>query len=251
MKRRRKTIIAGTLVKIVEYTPPMPRDAQQIRSARHRTTTAAQKALNHRTAQGKLESKLATNFSSRDYFITLTYRPGAEPANRREAADHRARFIRKLRSARSRRGQPLRWILALENKHGDGRYHFHAVINATSGGIDREEIISLWEYGEAHIEQLFNAAHNVGEDFNTWLQLAKYMTKERPDDGPDTTPNGAQLFSCSRNLKKPIILTEWIDEHDQVKIPPGAVAVERTETSTEFSTFNYYRYMTSPLKPAH
>lgn len=251
MKRRRKTIIAGNLVKIVEYTPPMPRDSQLIRSARHKTTTEAQKALNHRTAQGKLETKLAANFSSQDYFITLSYRPGEEPANRREAAKHRAIFTRRLRSARNRRGQQLRWILALENKHGEGRYHYHAVINSTGTEIDREEIISLWEYGEAHIEQLFNGQHDKGEDFNTWMQLARYMTKERPEDGPDTTPNGAQLFSCSRNLKRPIVLTEWIEAGQRVEIPPGAVAVEKTEASTEFCTFNYYKYLTEPIKAAH
>lgn len=250
MKRKRKTVIAGPLVKIVEYTPPLPRDNQITRNARHKATTEARKALNHRTAQGKLEAKLATNFSSRDYFITFTYRPGAEPATRKEAAKHKRRFIRRLRDARSHRGQPLRWIMALENKHGAGRYHFHAVINAAGGDIDREEIISLWEYGEAHIEQLFNPAHDSGEDFNTWLQVARYMTKERPEGGPDTTPNGAQLYSCSRNLRQPIIITEWIEAGERVQIPAGAVAIERTESDTEFSTFNYYKYMTAPIKPA-
>lgn len=251
MKRKRKTVIAGPLVKIVEYTPPLPRDDQQTRRARHKTTTEARKALNYRNAQGRLEAKLATNFSSRDYFITFTYRPGAEPATRKEAARHKARFIRRLRDARSNRGQPLLWIMALENKHGDGRYHFHAIINATGGEIDREEIISLWEYGEAHIEQLFNPAHDSGEDFNTWLQVARYMTKERPEDGPDTTPNGAQLYNCSRNLKKPIVITEWIEAGDHVQIPAGAIGAEHTETGTDFWTFNYYRYMTAPIKPAH
>ena len=251
MKRKRKTVIAGNLVKIVEYTPPMPRDNQQTRSARHRATTEARKALNHRTAQGRLEAKLAANFSSRDYFITFTYRPGAEPATRKEALKNKVRFINRLRTARSCRGQPLRWIMALESKHGAGRYHFHAVINAIGGKADTEEIISLWDYGAAHIERLFNPAHDSGEDFNTWLQVARYMTKERPEAGPDTTPNGAQLYSCSRNLKKPIVITEWIEPGERVTIPAGAVAIERTETETEFSTFNYYKYMTSPIKPAN
>ena len=250
MKRRRKTVIAGNLVKIVEYIPPMPRDNQQTRSARQHTTTEARKALNHRTAQGRLEEKLATNFSTRDYFITYTYRPGAEPASRKEAKRHRAHYIRLLREARSRRGQPLRWIMAIENKHGEGRYHFHAVINAAGGKEDREELLSLWEYGEAHIERLFNPAHDSGTDFNTWLQVARYMTKERPEDGPDVTPNGAQLYSCSRNLKKPIVISEWIEAGENVQIPAAAAGVECIRKSNEFSTFNYYKYMTEPLTGA-
>lgn len=248
MKKRRKTIIAGPLIKIVEYTPPMPHDNHMTRSARKKTTSAAQQALNHRTAQGRLEEKLATNFSSRDYFVTLTYRPDEEPATRRKANQDKAKFIRKMREVRNRRGQPFLWIMALENKHGDGRYHFHAVINAAGGEIDREEIVSLWSHGGVHIEQLFNSPHDAGEDFNTWIQLARYMTKERPEDGPDTTPNGAQLYSCSRNLKRPIVITEWISSDDLVEIPPEAVGVEKTEATNEFSTFRYYKFLTRPIK---
>ena len=250
MKRRRKTVIAGPLVKVVEYTPQMPRDKGLTRSARRKATDEAHKALNHRTAQGRLEEKLAANFSSRDFFATFTYRPGEEPATRKEAKEQRAQYIRRLREARKRRGQPLQWIFALENKHGAGRYHFHAVMNSTGGEADREEIISLWEHGNVHIERLFNEAHDSGEDFNTWLQVARYMTKERPEDGPDTTPNGAQIYSCSRNLRRPIVITEWIDSRERVQIPQGAVSIERSEIETEFSTFNYYRYMKEPLKPA-
>ena len=251
MKRRRKTIIAGNLVKIVESTPPMPRDDLPTRRGRQRETGAMQKALNHRTAQGRLEEKLAANYNCRDYFITFTYRKGAEPANRKEAKKHRAQFIRQLREARSRRGQPLKWIMALENKHGAGRYHFHAAINATGlEAADREEILSLWQHGDAHIERLFNPAYDSGAEFNTWLQIARYMTKERPEDGPDTTPNGAQLYSCSRNLLRPIVITEWIEAGERVTIPAEAVGVERKESETEFGIFNYYKYMTAPIKSA-
>ena len=164
--------------------------------------------------------------------------------------EQRTKYIRQLREARKRRGQTLKWIVALENKHGDGRYHFHAVINSTGGEEDIEEIISLWGRGTVHIARLFDEAHDNGEDFNTWLQVARYMTKERPEDGPDTTPNGAQLYSCSRNLRRPIVITEWVESRERVQIPRGAVGVEHSEIETEFSAFSYYRYMKEPLKPA-
>lgn len=247
MKRRRKTILAGDLVKIVEYTPQLPRDGQQVRQAKQRATTAAQKALNHRTAQGKLEEKLATNFTNSDYFVTFTYRPGSEPANRKEAIRQRAQFLRRLRDIRKRRRQNLRWIFALENKHGESRYHFHAVINSTGSAADLAEIASLWDHGAVHIRHLFDVEHDNGADFNSWQQVAKYMTKERPEIGKDPTPNGAQIYSCSRNLRKPLVITEWVDGADRVQIPLGAVGVERSEIETEFSTFNYYRYLKKPL----
>lgn len=252
MKRRRTTVIAGPLVKIVEYIPPMPRDKGTTRSARHKATDQAHKALNRRRAQGRLEEKLAANFGSWDYFATFTYRPGEEPKTRKAAIADKRQYVRRLRESRKRRGQPLCWIVAIENKHGEGRYHLHAVINGTGGEDkeDREEIESLWTHGSAHIERLFNAGHDNGEDLNTWLDIARYMTKERPEDGKDVSPVGAQLYSCSRNLRRPVVISEWVDSRERVQIPPGAVGIEHTESETEISTFNYYRYMTEPLKPA-
>ena len=247
MKRKRKTVIAGALVKVVEYTPQLPRDTGSIRSARRKATAAAQKALNHKTAQGRLEEKLAANFSNRDYFAVLTYRPGEEPATRKEAKKQRAEFIRKLRTVRRRRGQTLRWIIAIENKHGDSRYHCHAVISSTGRNSDKEEIASLWEHGNVFIKRLFDEDHDCGEDFNSWLQIARYMTKERPEDGPDTTPNGAQLYSCSRNLSSPKTETGWIENSAPLDAPPGAIVLEQEEVVNEFGRFKYIKYLTAPL----
>ena len=250
MKLRRKTIIAGSLVKIVEYTPTFPHDNSRSRSIKQRTTRAAQKALNFRTAQGRLESKLAANFSSNDYFVTFTFREDAVPHSRKEANRCKDKYIRRLRKAYGRRGSPLRWIFAVENQHGEGRYHFHAVINSTGSREDAEEIISLWDYGEVHLERLFNRDHDSGDEFNTWLQVAVYMTKERPEYGKDTTPVGAQIYSCSRNLIPPVIMpTVWVDEAGPLEIPEGAIIIESETKSNEFGHFSYVKYMTRPLRP--
>lgn len=243
MKKRRKTIIAGSLVKVVEYTPPMPRDTKQQRAAKSKATTAAQKRLNYRTAQGNLETKLAANFSSKDYFLTFTYEQGQEPRSRKEANQHKQQYLRRLRAQRARRGQPLKWVFCVENKHGAGRYHLHAVINAAAPGIDLDELCSLWPFGHVEASRLFDTEHK----FNTWLDIARYMTKERPEDGTDTTPVGAQIYSCSRNLAPPRIIIEWIEEAAQMDIPAAAFIIEREEMQNEFSRYKYCKYMTAPL----
>lgn len=243
MKKRRKTIIAGSLVKIVEYTPPMPRDTPQQRAAKHKATTAAQRKLNFRTAQGRLEEKLAANFTRQDYFLTLTYEPGAEPRTRKEANQHKQKYIRQLRAQRSRRGQGLKWVFAVENKHGAGRYHLHAVINSADPRLDLDELRSLWPYGHVEVTRLFDTEHK----FATWLDIARYMTKERPEDGKDETPVGAQIYSCSRNLTPPRVITEWIEEGAPIDLPPTAFIIEREETQNEFSRYTYYKYLTAPL----
>ena len=160
MKRRRKTILAGNLVKVIESSIQLPHDSPQARSDKRKTSSAAKKAANHRSAQEHLEELLACNFSSRDYFVTLTYRAGEEPKTRREAKKHKAQYVRRLRDVRRRRWQPLSWIWSIECRHGKGRYHHHAVINAVGFREDQEELESLWPYGNVHIETLFNAGHD-------------------------------------------------------------------------------------------
>ena len=73
------------------------------------------------------------------------------------------------------------------------------------------------------------------------------MTKERPEDGKDCTPVGAQIYSCSRNFTPPRIETEWIDEGAPLDVPPGAFIIERAEVVNEYSRYRYLKYMTEPL----
>lgn len=228
---------------MVDYTPPMPRDSEQRRRARHKATTAAQKCLNYRTAQGRLEERLAANFSNRDYFITCTYAKGNEPKSRRDVNRHKAQYARRIRNQRRRRKQDFRWVFAPEHRHGKGRWHLHAVINAADQRIDIDEIKSLWPYGHVEISRLFNSKHR----FSTWLDIARYMTKERPEDGTDSTPVGAQIYSCSRNLTPPLVQSEWINEGEQLQIPSNAVVIEREGKQNEFGRYTYYKYMTAPL----
>lgn len=82
MAKRKKTIIAGRLVKTIIYTAPEPQDGPRVRAVKSRMTTAAQKAMNNKAARVKLEMLLAANFGPRDLFVTLTYRDENLPAKR-------------------------------------------------------------------------------------------------------------------------------------------------------------------------
>ena len=55
MARKLKMIVAGNLVKVVLYTAPEPRDTPRARAEKSRMTSAAQKAMNDKTARDKLE----------------------------------------------------------------------------------------------------------------------------------------------------------------------------------------------------
>lgn len=148
MAKRKKTIIAGQLVKTVIYTAPEPQDVPKVRAVKSRMTTAAQKAMNDKAARVRLEMLLAANFGPRDLFVTVTYRDKDLPAKRAGAVKNVRSFLKHLREHRRARGQTLKYIYTTEDKHSGGRLHHHLVINAT--GDDMETVRSLWPFGDDH-----------------------------------------------------------------------------------------------------
>lgn len=222
MKLSQKTIEAGDLVSVVEYSRPLPTDTKKQRTAKHQVTTEAQKKINSTFASHKLAFLLAANFRPRiDFFVTLTYE-GQAPTRRNDARKIFAAFIRKLRTQRRARGTILKYAYCIESLHGDGRYHHHMVINSTDSKQDFEDIKTLWESGYAKITFLFDEDHK--ED--TWFSVAKYLVKERPETGKDETPVGSRIFSCSRNLYRPKPKYRIIDEKERAVMPPDATPIE-------------------------
>ena len=63
MAKRKKTIIAGQIVKTIIYTAPEPLDGKRARAEKSRMTSAAQKAMTDKAARGRLEMLLAANFT--------------------------------------------------------------------------------------------------------------------------------------------------------------------------------------------
>lgn len=219
----RKTIKAGDLVQVVEYSRQLPRDTKRQRAAKNRASSEAQKRLNNKTAKGKLAFLLAANFTPRkDYFVTLTYSDSALPDSRRDAIEDRKEFLRVLRQQRKRRGESLKWVGAIENKHGAARWHHHLSISAADPALDLDELQSLWPYGNVHVSALFDQAHKD----DTWFDLARYLTKERPEDGDDETPVGSRVFSCSRGLDHPQPHFEIVDSSERAELPKDAKTID-------------------------
>lgn len=228
MAKRKKTITAGRIVKTILYTAPEPRDGERTRAEKSRMTTAAQKAMNDKSARARLEMLIAANFTRQDLFVTLTYRDSALPPKRARAVQLVRQFIKDLRKHRTARGQELRYIYTTEEKHGEGRLHHHLVINGT--GRDIEAIRSLWTYGDiVDIEQV---------DENDYAALAMYITKESVEG----RPVGAQMWTRSRNLKQPIVETCFVPDDTTLSVPPGCDTLEMKEERTEWGGYSYIKY---------
>lgn len=235
MAKRKKTITAGRLVKTVLYTAPEPHDGERVRAEKSRMTAAARQIINDKTARGKLEMLLAANFIKGDLFLTLTYRDADLPAKRAQAVKLLRKFLKDLRRHRTARGQTLKYIYTTEEKHGEARLHHHLVLNAA--GQDIEVIRSLWPYGDIiDVEQL------DGEDF---AALAMYITKESVEG----RPVGAQMWTSSRNMKKPIVESCFVPDDTTLALPPGCHMIEQDGHMTEYGSYCYIKYRLPPPTP--
>ena len=229
MAKIKKTIRAGRLVKTVIYTAPEPRDTPRERAEKSRATTAAQKKMNDKSARSRLEMLLAANFNGRDLFITLTYRADALPAKRADAIKNVRYFLRCLRETRKMRGQSLKYIYTTENKHGSGRFHHHIVMSST--GDDLATIKSLWAYGD-----VVDMEYIAQRDYDTWAQ---YITKESAEE----RPVGAQMWTGSKGLNKPIVERCYVPNDTAIDTPTGCHIIEREEKITEFGRYFYIKYL--------
>lgn len=226
MSRAIKHIKAGLLHIEVMGTVP-EREAGRRRGGRSRPTCAAQQFYNDKCSWRELELVLAANFGARDWVITSTYDDAHLPPGKREADECFKKFIRKLRAARRKRGEELRYVYVTEGWHGkaedayfggdegleDRRLHHHWVVNCTGPG-DLEEIRSLW-IGGGYVR-----AEPV--DIHYYRELAKYFTKEAREFG--RARPGERTWRGSRNLERYEV--EYVDiPLDGVTLapPPGAV----------------------------
>ena len=168
---------------------------------------------------------LAANFGPRDLFVTLTYRDENLPAKRAGAIKNVRNFLKHLQEHRKARGQTLKYIYATEGKHGGGRLHHHIVINAA--GDDMETVRSLWPYGDV-VDFEYIGTYD-------YEQLARYITKESVEQ----RPVGTQMRTASRNLEKPIVRSEYVDNDASLTVPLGCHILEKEERVSEFGSYCY------------
>lgn len=229
--KRRKTIRAGRLVWDVIFTVPRPNASQHERK-RIRAVTAEQVAqTNCNTAQRKLEMLMATNFEPEDLVFTATFRDEDLPASPDVTRRRLTKVFSQIRAYRRARGLPeLKYIYVLEGRHGDHRPHAHIVMNAA--GDDLELFRSLWIWGDNVDMKL------IGDrGYDVW---AGYFTKERRE----ASLNGKKQYVGSRNLKRPTVSYQWVDDGAMIDPPPGVQVIDDSGIKrNECASCRYIKYM--------
>lgn len=230
MAQMLKTIVAGPLVVQAIYPVVNPKDSDGVRAGKHRMSSEAQKRMNLKYSYQRLELEMAANFVPGDLVVTQTYDDDHLPRSRREAQRKEQAFWRKLGEKRKRRGAELKYLYVNENKHDAGRWHHHALINAT--GDDYEEIIKLWRYGSVEIHPF-----RVDRDKN-YETLARYFCKEAREKV------GHRLWSCSRNLRKPELDSRRMPNDMELTPPAGVTVLEDTgEVRTAYGRYRCLKYL--------
>ena len=131
-----KEIHAGCITEISGCRIIQKGDSAPARAAKKECSTLGRKLTNHRTMQRTLYFLMAANFKLTDLFLTMTFDDPHLPRTRKEVMKAVEKFVKLLRQHRTLRGQDLLYIYSIENKHGDGRYHVHMIVNSTGKDMD-------------------------------------------------------------------------------------------------------------------
>jgi len=240
--KRMKKVTAGRLVHAVIYTQPMASDLPPIRRAKTKCSSLARAKLNFKFCYEKLQLMIAANFNRNDLFITLTYSDDFLPTVRAEADKKLSKFLLQLRNARKKSGDTIKYIRTTHEltDTNETRLHHHIIVNASNLKQDYELIRSLWTHGDnIEITQINNSEYYQHDDF---LELARYLTREAQPGCAGKVAN-KRSWSSSRNLKKPIIQSELVDDNLTIEPPLGSFILDSDETRNEFGTYKYIKYI--------
>ena len=246
--KRLKTVTAGRLVKAVCYTQVRPCDSPKARAAKSKCSSLARQKINYRCAWEKLWFIFAANFSRGDLWVTLGYDDGHLPQSRKDAKDEMTRFWRRMRTARKRRGEELKYVYCTHEIQDDGsrRLHHHFIVRASSAKQDFELIRALWTGGSnIEIRVIGDSERYPYDDF---MELAKYMMHERNPEQKDHA-TGDDGYICSTNLKRPQENSRMVNDSESVGVPPGAYVIERESKVNEYGSFDYIFYMLPESPP--
>ena len=191
MGYRRSIVLAGDRMECDIYPVFGRDDEQKARAAKKNITPAKQKRLNDERARRRLIQLADANFTEKDIHLTLTYR---HEVNIDQCRKDLRNFLLRVKRYREKICLPeLKYIYTIEGRReisqgaGVNRIHIHMLMN---GGVSRERLEELWEYGYANADRLQPTERGLEE-------IASYIIKEARNR------DGGRKWSASRNLTQP------------------------------------------------
>ncbi len=209
------------------------------------STTTRKQDQNFKQAERRLAQTINCNYVPGDIWLTLKYSPkrlsklenrivkdGKEvtPDTIREyAISDRNRFLRRVKRDLEKLGIPLKYIAATSDVDGSTgelvRIHHHLILQAAAF----ESVFAKWSREEVDYKPLRNQ-----EDYTPIAEYIIRQCRRQPDE---------KKYTCSRNLSKPVVLSEKIiTVNKELKAPRGATVLHRSEYNRELPC-QYVRYV--------
>lgn len=188
---RVKTIRSGQMLECEIY-PIWKTQSEAGRARKALASRPAQEKLNEKNAKKHIMRLVNTNFTNADCWGTFGYDDDQLPASPEEAKRDLVNFLRRIARRRKKLGlEPMKYLYVTEWASEDGepvRCHHHVIM---SGGMDRDEVESLWGHGAYPQVRRLRVKQDGGLN-----GLACYLAK-----------NSRQYkrWGRSQNLKEPII----------------------------------------------
>ena len=188
---REKKIYCGKQyreVDIFSYTDAQCRAVKRgTRSKKIKESEPKQKNLNDKNARRYFTQTAELNFGCdpEALHVSATYSNKYLPETVEEAEREVRNYLRRVQYERKKEGlPPLKYIAVTERGKRGGRYHHHITVN---GGIDRDTLESMWEYGYANSRRLQFTEDGLAG-------LGNYIVK---------SPVGGKAWTASKNLVDP------------------------------------------------
>lgn len=183
-----------------------------------------------RTRVDRLELRLAL-FGYEGSVYTLTFDREHEPERFRDVRRAWKSFCKRLRRWKER---SFDYIYLIEGRHGDHRYHIHAVFRDSD--FSPAEIRFLWKFGMVDDQPLLRNSQD------NYRRIAKYWNKEATDGV--IIPIDARTWVASRSLSRKLPPAEkWQDSSGMIPVPAGAHSKNSSCVNNDFGEYYYASYI--------
>jgi len=221
------------------------------RNKKKNVTCEEQKNLNSKKAKRYFNQLAKTNFSSRDYHMSLTYSNDNLPGTLDEAEKESINYVRRVNRRRKAKGMSNAKYMIVTERSNNGRIHHHLIIE---GGLSRDEMEALWskqriswkkfERDEEYINSIkligYANAERLQFDEKGIEALCNYLCKD---------PQGKRRWRQSKNLLKPWYKNPTDGKYSRRKIEKMANLPQDCEEVKTYWERQYKGYMLDESVP--
>ena len=224
------------------------------RSKKHNISSPTQAELNAKNAARYLNQLCKTNFTSKDYHISLTY--DELPSTVEEAEANFKNYIRRVNHRRKMKGLKNAKYICVTETSKNGRVHHHVIME---NGLPREETEMLWSRARINWLKYDRMSQTEKEEYAEKVKLIGFANTQRlqfNNKGIEELtaylskdPQGRRRWKQSRNLIKPWYMTPKDGRYSKRKIEKMALLPQDCEKVRQFWERKYKGYILDEARP--